>query len=53
VGVNPSSTIHDITRGKSEETMEKVHYVKMTQMLLAEIISLIQIPRRNQSMKEV
>jgi hypothetical protein len=39
-------TSHDITRGKSEETVERVHYVKMTQILLVEIISLILIPKK-------
>jgi len=28
--VNSQSIGHDITRGKSEETVERIHYVKMT-----------------------
>jgi hypothetical protein len=52
VGVKPRSTGHDITRGKGEETIERVHYVKMTQTLFVEIISLIQTPRKNHLMKE-
>jgi hypothetical protein len=52
VGVKPWSTGHDIIRGKNEEIVEKVHYVKMTQILLAEIISLILILRKKKLMKE-
>jgi hypothetical protein len=53
MGVKPRSTGHDITRGKSEETVERVHYDKMTpNSLLAEIVSLIWIPRRKQLRKE-
>jgi ribosomal protein S8E len=50
--VKPRSTGHDITRRKSEETVERVNYAKMTQTLFVEIISLIKIPRKNQLMKE-
>jgi hypothetical protein len=32
VGVKPQSTGHDITIGKSEETAERFHYLKMTQI---------------------
>ena len=53
VGVKPWSIGHDITRGKSEETLERVHYVKMTQILLVEIIGFIRISRKNQLMKEI
>jgi hypothetical protein len=35
-----------------EEIIERVHYVKMTQIILAEIISLILTPKKNQLMKE-
>ena len=41
-----------MTRGKSEETVERVNYAKMTQILFVEIISLILILRKNQLMKE-
>jgi hypothetical protein len=52
VGVKPRSTGHDITRGKSEETVEEGSLVQMTQILFAEIISPIWIPRRKQLRKE-
>ena len=38
--------------GRVEETKERVHYVKMNQILLVEIISLILIPKKNHLMKE-
>jgi hypothetical protein len=47
-GVKPRSTSHDITRGKSEENVERVHYDKMApNSLLVEIVSLVLIPRRD------
>jgi hypothetical protein len=52
-GVKPRSTGHDITRGKSEEAVERVHYDKMTpNSLLAEIVSLILIPMRDQLIRK-
>jgi hypothetical protein len=52
MGVKPQSIGHGITRGKSEETIERVHYVKMTQILFVAIISLISIPRKNKLMRK-
>jgi hypothetical protein len=51
--VKPQSIGHDITRGKSKETVERLHYDKMTpNYLLAEIVSLILIPRRDQLIRK-
>jgi hypothetical protein len=41
-----------ITLEERVRIIERVHYVKMTQIIFVKIISLILIPRKNQLMKE-